>query len=117
MIKYYVIRNKSTGMYFRGKGENRWGRYYNQASIYRMKAHADNTFRWLSLRGEPVEIVPIQILENANDAVEVVHGRWIEKEYVDEPYGGYYLFHCSECGIPNERERNYCPNCGAIMEG
>jgi rubrerythrin len=51
------------------------------------------------------------------DAVEVVHGRWIEKEYVDEPYGGYYLFHCSECGIPNARERNYCPNCGAKMDG
>ena len=51
------------------------------------------------------------------DAVEVVHGRWIEKEYVDEPYGVFYLFHCSECGVPNARERNYCPNCGAKMDG
>ena len=50
------------------------------------------------------------------DAVEVVHGRWIEKEYC-EPFGGYYLFHCSECDAPNARERNYCPNCGADMRG
>lgn len=51
------------------------------------------------------------------DAVEVVHGWWIEKEYVDEPYGGYYLFHCSECCVPNAQQRNYCPNCGAKMDG
>ena len=50
------------------------------------------------------------------DAAEVVHGRWIEKEYC-EPWGGYYLFHCSECDTPNAQERNYCPNCGAKMDG
>lgn len=50
------------------------------------------------------------------DAVEVVHGKWIEKEYC-EPSGGYYLFHCSECCAPNAMERNYCPNCGAKMDG
>ena len=54
--------------------------------------------------------------KNREEYAPVVHGRWIEKEYVDEPYGGYYLFHCSECGFPNARERNYCPNCGAKMD-
>ena len=72
MDKYYVIRNKETGFYFRGKGANRWGQYHNQASVYRMKAHAENTLGWLLLRGEPVEIVPIQIVENPADIVEVV---------------------------------------------
>jgi hypothetical protein len=72
MADYYVIRNKETGFYFRGKGENRWGKYHNQASVYRMKAHAENTYIWLSLRGEPVEIVPIQIVENPTDIAEVV---------------------------------------------
>ena len=72
MDKYFVIRNKETGFYFRGKGENRWGKYHNQASVYRMKAQAENTHRWLSRYGEPVEIVPIQIVENPTDIAEVV---------------------------------------------
>ena len=37
MNKYYVIKDKNTGLYFRGKGVNRWGKYFNQASIYRGK--------------------------------------------------------------------------------
>lgn len=73
MDKYYVIRNKETGFYFRGKGANRWGKYHNQASVYRMKAQAENTLGWLLRYGEPVEIVPIQIVENPTDIVEVVH--------------------------------------------
>lgn len=72
MDKYYVIRNKETGFYFRGKGANRWGKYHNQASVYRMKAQAENTLGWLLRYGEPVEIVPIQIVENPTDIVEVV---------------------------------------------
>ena len=44
----------------------------------------------------------------------VVQGRWIVKEH-SAPYGGFHLFHCSECDSPNAQERNYCPNCGADM--
>ena len=47
------------------------------------------------------------------DAVPVVHGRWTPKMYDNS----YILCHCSECGSPNARERNYCPNCGAKMDG
>ena len=72
MDKYYVIRNKETGFYFRGKGANRWGEYHNQASVYRMIAHAEYTLGWLLRQGEQVEIVPIQIVENPNDIAEVV---------------------------------------------
>lgn len=72
MDNYYVIRNKETGFYFRGKGANRWGQYHNQASVYRIKAHAENTLGWLLLRGEPVEIVPIRIVENPTDISKVV---------------------------------------------
>lgn len=50
------------------------------------------------------------------EAEEVVHGRWIPKEY-SGPEGKYYLFHCSECGTPNAFERNYCHACGAKMGG
>ena len=53
------------------------------------------------------------------DAVEVVHGRWIMG--VDE--GDYEYGTCSVCGY-NEYNafccllpHNYCPNCGAKMDG
>ena len=52
------------------------------------------------------------------DAVEVVHGRW-RKELV-KGFRGVFgeVFVCSKCEtrylIPN---MNYCPNCGAKMDG
>ena len=45
------------------------------------------------------------------DAVEVVHGRWI---------GSAYDFCCSACGVYQNIYTgltNYCPNCGAKMDG
>lgn len=46
------------------------------------------------------------------DAVEVVHGRWIISS------DGYYPY-CSECKEePKHGEMtNYCPNCGAKIDG
>ena len=62
------------------------------------------------------------------DAVEVVHGRWKpdlhpydEQPYRDEWYG--YMFKCSVCGATTMGDydllcrANYCPNCGAKMDG
>ena len=69
MAQYYVIRDKNTGLYFRGKGVNRWGKHYNQASIYRVKGMAENTVKEVSWRGEQAEIVPIQIIETTEDVV------------------------------------------------
>ena len=46
------------------------------------------------------------------DAVEVVHGRWIHK--------GAWHIECSECNyiLAHIGEaKNYCPNCGAKMDG
>jgi rubrerythrin len=52
------------------------------------------------------------------DAVEVVHGRW---EKVKQDLGDgitTYRFGCSECGyLKNTLTGNYCPNCGAKMDG
>ena len=50
------------------------------------------------------------------DAVEVVHGRW-----VDNGACGYkWAFYCSKCGYidgyPFNDRHNYCPNCGAKMD-
>ena len=46
------------------------------------------------------------------DAVEVVHGRWT---YTDGEYEIYMI--CSECGWDSDFRTNYCPNCGAKMDG
>lgn len=69
MAQCYVLRDKNTGLYFRGKGVNRWGKHYNQASIYRVKGSAEHTIKEISWRGEQAEIVPIQIVETAEDVV------------------------------------------------
>ena len=111
MAEYYVVRDKNTGLYFRGKGVNRWGKYYNQASIYRVKANAENTIKEVSWRGEQAEVVPIQIFENITDIAEVKHGRWIR-------YKEDCLYNrCSLCFYEHCCEPNYCPNCGAKMDG
>ena len=50
----------------------------------------------------------------------VRHGRWCFEEYPD----GYYHWECSECekwfqedSMKIDEEWNYCPNCGAKMDG
>lgn len=45
----------------------------------------------------------------AADVALVRHGRW--KRY------GKNLGECSECGEIVSVRNNYCPNCGAIMDG
>ena len=54
-------------------------------------------------------------IENAPtiDAVPVVHGEWIEIS--DDPLHG--LKKCSNCGELSCCLANYCPDCGAKMDG
>lgn len=51
----------------------------------------------------------------AVDAVEVKHGEWEKRMNIG------VLTWCSECGWmkhqEDERKYNYCPNCGARMDG
>lgn len=46
---------------------------------------------------------------------KVKHGHWVYKSFEGDEM--LWLYHCSECQTPNARERNYCQNCGAIMDG
>ena len=57
------------------------------------------------------------------DAVEVVHGRWVEK-IKDERFGDEWdeiaLYECSVCKsefVEGMGAWRYCPNCGAKMDG
>ena len=58
------------------------------------------------------------------DAVEVVHGRWIDdavegfSPFTDSPIW-IDVIQCSVCKeyIDGSHPENYCPNCGAKMDG
>lgn len=56
------------------------------------------------------------------DVEEVRHGRWEDSRRLD--FGGIYHWfrQCSEClyereDYTPEKDTNYCPNCGAKMDG
>ena len=53
----------------------------------------------------------------SDDVAPVVHGQWISKNTI-----GYdWTFVCSNCGYidgyPFNDRHNFCPNCGAKMDG
>ena len=65
-VNYWVIKNPDTGLYYRGKGVNRWGKYFNQASIFRVKGTAEHSCKEINLfhrDGERAVVVPIVITE------------------------------------------------------
>lgn len=70
-----------------------------------------------------IEAVPVRDIERlpSIDGVQVRHGEWVWVQYDANPEIGN--FHCSKCRfIPADfnmakRHLNYCPNCGARMDG
>lgn len=56
------------------------------------------------------------------DAVAVVHAKWVERLWrsEDDPEYDRFSTHCSRCNqqrVDGIHLANYCPNCGAKMEG
>lgn len=45
------------------------------------------------------------------EAMPVVHGRW-DKNHPDDT-----VYYCTNCLIPQDWPTNYCPSCGAKMDG
>jgi lipopolysaccharide biosynthesis regulator YciM len=45
------------------------------------------------------------------DVAEVRHGKWTENKTE------YFLYGCSLCGYRVDNEYNFCPECGARMDG
>ena len=66
-MQYYVIKDRKSGNYYRGKGENRWGKYFNQASIFRVEGQVKFSFKEIkrNYRKEDVDpvIICIRIIE------------------------------------------------------
>lgn len=55
----------------------------------------------------------------AADVAPVRHGRWIDAYPDIEPNPMFMYGICSECGFEQAISKylNYCPNCGAKMDG
>lgn len=52
------------------------------------------------------------------DAVSVVQGRWIFKHNpITDPKAYFVRIVCSECDLHTGQKSNYCPKCGAKMDG
>lgn len=73
------------------------------------RAEYDNNYR-LIIPAEAIKAAP------AADVAPVVHGRWIA-----DGDGYHWTYNCSICawkdGYPFNERHNYCPNCGAKMDG
>lgn len=62
------------------------------------------------------EVIDMLRAEPTVDAVEVVHGRWVMKEtMIRSPFAKNA--YCSVCLEETSYAHNYCPNCGAKMDG
>ena len=65
-VTYWAIKNTETGLYYRAKGKNRWGKYFNQVSIYRIKGMAQTFCEKINALNKPDEraiVVPVTISE------------------------------------------------------
>ena len=73
------------------------------------RAEYDNNYR-LIIPAEAIKAAP------AADVAPVVHGRWIA-----DGDGYHWTYNCSICGwkdgYPFNERHNFCPNCGAKMDG
>ncbi len=102
MAKEYIEREAATRILT--EAADAYGTFTTERGIY------------LTARGK-VQNIP------AADVAPVVHGRWIKDNdsfQTDDYYCCYFDHTCSECGkIVNDRYKlpNYCPNCGAKIDG
>ena len=68
----------------------------------------------ISLYGAVADFMVIVSDIPAADVAPVVHGKWVTTQIAA---GLPWKYRCSNCGCPQEYAHNYCPNCGAKMEG
>lgn len=77
---------------------------------YECKAYTAEQNKWIDT-GLRIAATDIRHQPTVN-AVEVVHGRWIDAR----EYCGDYM--CSNCdALYGTNKFKYCPNCGAKMDG
>ena len=87
------------------------------ADVNALLEEIDRTVDIMGRRGDRISVRNvIMCVKNAPtvDAVEVIHGRW--ERYIDEVEDVHY-YTCSVCNYMAIPRYNYCPNCGAKMDG
>ena len=69
-------------------------------------------------------ILAIVDAQPAADVVEVRHGKWLDKGWdgdfswqIDGRGSCWRVYECSECQCKTSAKTDYCPNCGALMDG
>lgn len=84
--------------------------------------YIDGSFEWgaMLVQIKRLPSVQPQIASDCVGRKYIVHeverpqGRWFGIEDEEMEIVGYY---CSECDWGSDEETNFCPNCGARMEG
>ena len=66
---------------------------------------------WGSVAAMIADAVP------AADVVQVRHGRWIEHKHFNHDHYIDSTYECSECNVEEPLTSDYCPDCGAKMDG
>lgn len=97
-----------------------------ETAVKYIKSEQCGTCSDIGLCGNCAVLVAVKLLEKvpAADVAEVVHGRW-EKEpssYWRWTSSGAVAvtrttYRCGLCGRGTAVKSNYCPNCGAKMDG
>ena len=80
----------------------------------------DNNENWIGTDNQSfvdnADVIDILSDMPTVDAVAVVHGRWVMKEtMIRNPFAKNA--YCSVCLEETSYAHNYCPNCGAKMDG
>ena len=83
-----------------------------EGAIAYIKENQCNKCSDIGLCGNCAVLTAIRLLEKvpSADVAPVRHGTWVYNPGDNIPY-------CSECMMPQDSECNYCPSCGAKMDG
>ena len=84
--------------------------YINREAVYEYfdKCNSENP-KWT-----PSRVKTLISRQKAADVAPVRHGRWIHHIAGGKQISACW---CSVCNVEHETEQNYCPNCGAKMDG
>lgn len=63
----------------------------------------------------PQRVKTLLLCQPAADVAEVVHGQWVTHYRSGTPVAKGYVSTC--CDMWNNRKSDYCPSCGAKMDG
>ena len=56
-------------------------------------------------------------IDTSADVATVRHGRWIEHKHFNHEHYIDSTYECSACKVEESFTSDYCPNCGAKMDG